>query len=311
MSTSILLKTSRVITLPSDLPPESQRETLLPCILKWRKGNLWVKRAEEGQPSILPALGSEQWLSDCLKRSPVRQVCIDPGLGEADLKTWANACLQANKQICLRIPSHQKNLSKDLWGWRLKRLMDWSVSALLVLGLSPILFGIALLIKGTSPGPIFFRQWRVGRRGKLFRIYKFRTMVVDAEKRHHQVMGLQAGLHKREDDPRITPVGRWLRKYSLDELPQLLNVLSGEMSLVGPRPWALYDALRLGSSGRQRLNALPGITGAWQVQTRSNLLDLDAVTHCDLNYLRCWSLRRDFMLLLMTIPRVISGFGAH
>ena len=308
MTSSILLKTSKIIPLPPDSIEQQRRTPLLPCTLKWRKAKLWVKRKDGS--SVLPALESEQWLGDCLKKSPVQLVCVDPNLGETSLRIWANACLQANKQIFLRIPSHQKKFEQNSIGWRFKRMMDLSLAVLLLLCLSPVLLGIALLVK-TSPGPVFFRQWRVGKRGKLFQIFKFRTMVADAEKRHDEVMGSQSGLHKREDDPRITAVGRWLRRYSLDELPQLFNVLRGEMSLVGPRPWALYDALRLGAAGRQRLNALPGMTGAWQVQARSKLLNLKEVTECDLEYLNRWSLGKDVIILLMTIPRVISGFGAH
>lgn len=173
------------------------------------------------------------------------------------------------------------------------------------------MLGLMLLMQVYSPGPIFFQQWRVGERGKLFRVLKFRTMMVDAEKLHHQVMGNQKGLHKREDDPRVTPLGRWLRKYSLDELPQLINVLRGEMSLVGPRPWALYDAVRISPEGQKRLRALPGITGVWQVEARSNLLELEAVNRCDLEYLRTWSLWGDLKILLLTLPKVLSGFGAY
>ena len=121
----------------------------------------------------------------------------------------------------------------------------------------------------------------------------------------------QKGLHKLEQDPRITCLGKWLRKYSLDELPQLFNVLRGEMSLVGPRPWALYDALRLEEKGKKRLNALPGITGAWQVTARSKLLDLDAVTNCDLEYLYDWSLVKDLKILMLTVPKVVNGSDAY
>jgi len=194
--------------------------------------------------------------------------------------------------------------------WWLKRLVDWSAAALLMLVVGPLMLGLSVLMLMQSPGSIFFSQWRVGERGKLFRILKFRTMVTGAELYHHQVMGHQAGLHKCEDDPRVTPIGRWMRKYSLDELPQLINVLRGEMSLVGPRPWALYDAVRLSPSVRQRLNALPGITGIWQVTGRSHLRDLDAVNRVDLRYLGNWSLREDFKILLLTVPKVLSGFGA-
>jgi len=150
----------------------------------------------------------------------------------------------------------------------------------------------------------------VGERGRLFRIIKFRSMVTNADQLHAQVMSGQTGLHKCEDDPRVTTVGRWMRKYSLDELPQLFNVLRGEMSLVGPRPWALYDALRINGNAKRRLNSLPGVTGAWQVSARSTMLNIDAVTECDLQYLRNWSLWSDLKILLMTVPKVLSGFGA-
>ena len=191
-------------------------------------------------------------------------------------------------------------------------MLDLSIASLLLVLLSPVLLTIAALIKASTPGPILFRQWRVGQRGKLFRVLKFRTMTVNAEQHHHQVMAGQShtNLHKREDDPRITPLGKRLRKYSLDELPQLFNVLLGEMSLVGPRPWALYDAVRIRPEMLERLNALPGITGAWQVQARSHLLDIDMVNDLDLEYLRNWSLTEDLKILLRTVPKVLSGFGA-
>ena len=254
---------------------------------------------------------NEEWLADCLKHSPVGQVHLAPDLGEAKLSLWANACKRANKQAFLQIPG-DGNLpeGQKALRWQLKRLCDWIAAFFLLSVLSPIFLGLALLIRLTSPGQILFRQWRVGQGGQLFEIFKFRTMVVGAEKLHYQVMCDCQGLHKRENDPRLHRLGGWMRKYSLDELPQLFNVLRGEMSLVGPRPWALYDALRISPAGWKRLNALPGITGFWQVEARSKLLDLEAVTDCDLQYLRDWSLGKDFAILLKTIPCVLSGFGA-
>ncbi len=282
------------------------------CSLKWQQKKLLVRCSPQVKQSYLPSLENKPWLIDCLKHSYVQLISIDPLLGDFSLKFWADACKKANKPVFLRLPfitELPKKKSPLIW-W-LKRLLDWVIAALLLLVLSPIMLGLAVLIRFDSPGPIFFRQWRVGERGKLFEIFKFRTMVIDAEKLHYQVMTTQKGLHKRKDDPRITRLGCWLRKYSLDELPQLFNVLSGEMSLVGPRPWALYDAVRISPEGKQRLNALPGITGAWQVEKRSTLLDLDAVNNVDLKYLRTWSLARDLKLLLLTIPKVLLGFGAY
>jgi lipopolysaccharide/colanic/teichoic acid biosynthesis glycosyltransferase len=250
-------------------------------------------------------------LVQAIQEPSVQQLYLDTALPEQALRSLADVGKQLNKPVFLSLPlecalpSQRKPLK-----WTIKRLLDWFAALLILLVLSPVLCGIALLVILLSPGPIFFKQWRVGEQGKLFQIYKFRTMIVDAEKLHSQVMGDQAGLHKLENDPRVTSLGRWMRKYSLDELPQLLNVLRGEMSLVGPRPWALYDAVRIKPGGQHRLNALPGVTGAWQVQARSTLLELDAVNACDLEYLSNWSLVQDFRLLFLTLPRVLRGFGA-
>ncbi|MBD3882928.1 sugar transferase [Phormidium tenue FACHB-886] len=305
---SVLLTTSKILILD---PPETAAADLArTCTVKWRNGKLWVSYART--PSMrLPALSNTVWLRSCLNRSSVQAVFLDPNLRESEIKLWADACHQAGKPVFLKLPS-AAGLPQRVKGvsWVLKRTVDWLAAALLLVLLSPLLLLIALLIRLTSNDPILFQQWRVGERGKLFRITKFRTMVANAENLHHQVMGSQNGLHKRVDDPRVTPIGRWLRKYSLDELPQLFNVLHGEMSLVGPRPWALYDAVRITGESQRRLNALPGITGAWQVQARSTLLDLEAVNQLDLTYLESWSIQKDLKLLLLTIPKVISGFGA-
>lgn len=279
--------------------------------LVWRQQKLIV--CSLFKPIVaLPAVKRQEWLVDCLKRSPVTLVKLDPKVGETQLKAWADACKEAGKPVYLRLRSVPNMPQKQRqMGWQLKRIFDWIAAVLLVLLFSPIMLTLVGLIRFTSPGPIFFHQWRIGERGKLFQIIKFRSMVIGAEQLHHQVMEKQEGLHKLKNDPRVTPLGQIMRKYSLDELPQLFNVLRGEMSLVGPRPWALYDAVRIHSTLHHRLNALPGITGAWQVQSRSHQLDLNAVNQSDLNYLHSWSLRQDFKFLLLTIPRVLSGFGAY
>ncbi|MFM2311631.1 MAG: hypothetical protein RLZZ04_907 [Cyanobacteriota bacterium] len=310
MTVNILIQTSRLLNLNIG---SSKLENYLPtCDLKWRQKNLWVKNISGQDGYNFPALTRKQWLEKCLYNSWLKRVCIDPELGEKSIKLWADTCEQAEKPIFLRIPSNNRLASyRQSMYWKLKRFFDWLSATILLLILSPLMLLVALLIKIDTPGPVFYCQWRVGTRGQLFKIYKFRTMIVDAELRHNEIMKAQAGLHKIKDDPRITLIGRWLRKYSIDELPQLINVLKGEMSLVGPRPWALYDALRLGKLGKQRLNALPGITGAWQVESRSNLLDLNDVTKCDLEYLYSWSLISDIKILLLTMPKVIAGFGAY
>lgn len=281
-------------------------------LVEWRQGQLFIKLSQQAKEYNLSIIEDKQFLVECLKNSSAKLLRVEQNLGETGIKIWADASEQAKKVVFLQLPSNNKLPNKQgRISWVLKRLIDWVAAALLLLALSPLMLGLILLISIYMPGPIFFRQWRVGQRGKLFQIIKFRTMVVDAEKLHHQVMGNQKGLHKLIDDPRITGLGRWMRKYSIDELPQLLNVLRGEMSLVGPRPWALYDALRISLDGQKRLNALPGITGPWQVGARSNLLDLEAVNRLDLEYLESWSLLQDLKILMLTVTKVFSGFGAY
>ncbi|MFB2839241.1 heterocyst development glycosyltransferase HepC [Floridanema evergladense] len=308
------MTTFKVCTLKELIPGDRQNFDYAEpkYILKWRLGKLLVSSRPGTNQPYLPALENRELLVKCLQNSPVRLVLLDPDISEDKLRLWADAGEQANKAVYLRLPSaHGLPRMRNPLSWGLKRVFDWSVAALLLTVLSPLMLGLAILIRANSSGPIFYTQWRVGERGKLFRILKFRTMIVDAEKYHHQVMANQKGLHKCKDDFRVTPLGRWMRKYSLDELPQLFNVLRGEMSLVGPRPWALYDAIRINKKGQKRLNALPGITGDWQVKARSNLLDLDAVNRCDLEYLHSWSLWRDLKILPLTMLKVISGFGAY
>jgi lipopolysaccharide/colanic/teichoic acid biosynthesis glycosyltransferase len=169
------------------------------------------------------------------------------------------------------------------------------------------------MVKATSRGPVLFRQQRVGRDGQLFTIYKFRTMVHDAESRLALLADqneAQGPLFKIRKDPRITRMGRWLRRASLDELPQLLNVLTGEMSLVGPRPPLPTEVAVYHDWHRDRLAVQPGITGLWQVGGRSELSFDDAV-RLDLFYIENWSLTLDLFILGKTVPAVLSSRGAY
>ncbi|MCU0525734.1 MAG: sugar transferase [Elainella sp. Prado103] len=299
---------------PAELKFEISSFTpMLSCYLRWRRGRLWVYPATQDKVGVaLPALASEDWFRACLLRSSVKSVCIDPASGLSAVTLWSRACEVAQKPLYLKLPSSASLPQKRYpVAWAVKQGCDRMAALLLLLSLSPVLLVIAGLIKIQDGGSVFFTQQRVGQRGKLFRIIKFRSMVIDAEKLHSRVMANQTGLHKLECDPRVTPLGRWLRKLSLDELPQLINVLRGEMSLVGPRPWALYDAIRIKPELHQRLNALPGMTGAWQIEARSEQLDLDAVTEQDLQYLKNWSLWQDLKILLLTVPSVLKGHGAY
>ncbi|MGF1496392.1 MAG: heterocyst development glycosyltransferase HepC [Elainellaceae cyanobacterium] len=308
--TTILLQTPTVFQLPS--VSNATLSSFASCRLEWQDDALIVTPASAKETGFVPALQNQKWLQECLWRSPVRRVYLDPVMEPSMLKAWADVCKATGKLVYLRVPA-APDMPQVRWPslWRAKRLADWLVAAFLLVVLSPLMLTLAIWIRLDSPGPIFFRQWRVGSEGRLFRICKFRSMQPDAETRHHEVMGSQTGLHKLERDPRVTRIGYWLRKLSLDELPQLLNVLRGEMTLVGPRPWALYDAVRIKPELQGRLNALPGITGAWQVSARSNELDLYAVTCRDLSYLKRWSVTQDLKILLLTLPRVLFGSGAY
>jgi exopolysaccharide biosynthesis polyprenyl glycosylphosphotransferase len=197
-------------------------------------------------------------------------------------------------------------------GWLIKNLLDRVVAALGLLVLSPVLAVIALGIRLSDPGPVFFRQPRVGHEGRTFRVWKFRTMFVDAEERKATLEELNESdgmLFKMKEDPRIFPFGSKLRGTSLDELPQLINVLKGEMSLVGPRPLPAEDGDYLGDV-RRRLLVRPGITGLWQVSGRSDL-SWDESVRLDLYYVDNWSLTYDLGILWRTIWVVLKRKGAY
>ncbi len=201
----------------------------------------------------------------------------------------------------------------SIWRVTCKRIIDIAGAAALLIIFSPLMLLIALLIRLTSPGPALFMQERVGLNKQRFPMYKFRTMVADAEERQKEFEAFnEAGgpVFKMRNDPRITPLGRWLRRLSLDELPQLLNVLRGELSLVGPRPLPVRDFERFNEYWfNRRFSVKPGITCIWQVSGRSET-NFDRWIQQDLEYIDNWSLLLDLKLLLKTIPAVLRGTGA-
>lgn len=195
----------------------------------------------------------------------------------------------------------------------IKRLIDVLGSAIVLIVLSPLLAVLAILIKLDSPGPAFFRQVRVGREGKEFTVYKFRTMRIGAEEELpaladlNEVKGIT---FKMRDDPRRTRVGRQLRRWSIDELPQFYNVLRGDMSIIGPRPPLPSEVARYEDWHMKRLQVAPGITGLWQVMGRSELPFAEMVM-MDIYYIENWTLALDIKIMLLTIPTVLSGRGAY
>lgn len=194
-----------------------------------------------------------------------------------------------------------------------KRIIDVLMSFLIgCLTLVPAL-AIMLLLKVTSKGPIFFKQKRVGINGRKFTVYKFRTMIEESERLKH-VLKKDAyrnkPFFKLKQDPRVTSVGKFLRKFSLDELPQLLNVLKGDMSLVGPRPWIEEEYVKLTEYEKSRIRMKPGLTGLWQISGRGDL-DPQKIMELDVQYVRNWSLLLDFKILIRTIPAVCIAKGAY
>jgi len=203
------------------------------------------------------------------------------------------------------------------WQSVVKQILDFvGAFALLILltVVIPIIPLVILLIKLTSPGPVMFRQLRSGLNGAPFTIYKFRTMVTNAEQLKHELESMnemRGPVFKASKDPRITRIGKILRRYSIDELPQLFNVLRREMSLVGPRPLPVDEVKRFGNlAHRRRLSVKPGLTCLWQVSGRNQISEFKDWVRLDLEYIDNWSLWLDFKILLRTIPVVLAGTGA-
>lgn len=219
-------------------------------------------------------------------------------------------------QLVRRVPAPAKMQLRS-WRYRyLKRSLDFVCSALLLtlFAVPGLVIAVAILL--TSDGPIFYREHRIGRYGRMFRIWKFRSMYSDAARRTH-IADAESGdkvlewrMRKSGHDPRVTPVGRFLRKWSLDEVPQLINVLRGEMSLIGPRPIVQSEADFYGDLFAYYLAVTPGVSGLWQVSGRSEV-GYRQRAELDASYVSSWSMKADLAILLRTIPAVLARTGAH
>jgi len=199
------------------------------------------------------------------------------------------------------------------WQRSVKRLMDILGSAAIIAMTSPLFVAVALAIKATSRGPVFFFQQRVGRNGRRFKMIKFRSMFLDAEarlKEHLAANEASGPIFKMKCDPRVTSIGKILRRFSIDELPQIINVFTGDMSLVGPRPPLEREVVQYESWQLKRIDVTPGMTGLWQVSGRSDL-PFDKMVALDIQYIEHWSLLLDIKILFLTIPAVLTGRGAY
>lgn len=293
-------------------------------------GHIWRDPSDHG--SLLEALGSLRELPRIVESARVDQVFVTgkdwPG---DELGRIADACEEVGVRFSIDAGFLGLGISRpqldSFAGWQVlsfsavpeasaalvaKRLMDIVASAIGLLLLSPLFLVVALLIKLGDGGPVFFVQERSGLHGRPFPMFKFRTMVMDAEKRLAELQAkneMSGPVFKMKHDPRITRIGRVLRKTSIDELPQLWNVLRGDMSLVGPRPPIPAEVARYARWQRRRLSMKPGITCIWQVSGRNNI-DFDTWMRLDLQYIDNWSLGLDVRLLLQTVPVVLRGTGA-
>jgi len=250
-----------------------------------------------------------------------------------EIETAIRACELEGVEVWLVADFFRTQISRttfdDLHGWPVlvfrstpdaslqrvaKQAMDFLLAAIGLVVLSPFFLLFAVLIKSTSRGPVFFRQQRSGLNGNPFNIYKFRTMVSNAEQLKAELAALNemtGPAFKLSDDPRVTPLGRFLRRWSVDEWPQLWNVLRGEMSLVGPRPLPVDEVARFDDlAHRRRLSVKPGLTCLWQIRGRNNVKDFNDWVRLDLEYIDNWSLALDLRILWATLPVVLKGTGA-
>lgn len=297
------------------------------------KGLVTMEPGAVSQPSAYPILGEVGDLFTILTNSVVDEVVLAVSTRRlGDLEETLLRCQELGVRVRVALqpfPHLQPRLEVEALGGVpfltfstsptaplplfAKRVMDVTLSFAALLLSLPLWPFIALAVGLSSPGPVLHRQVRCGLHGRRFTLLKFRTMIADAEARRDEVAHLNVvngPAFKAADDPRVTPVGRFLRRFSLDELPQLLHVLKGEMSLVGPRPPIPDEVDRYQLWQRRRLAMKPGITGLWQVSGRSEL-DWDTWMELDLTYIDSWSLGLDLMILLKTVPAVLSGRGAR
>ncbi len=284
-------------------------------------------------PAAPDALGHAVDFRTVLHRTGAEVVVVAGYIPDNRFREVVAASLEAESQLLsvprsIAIAGVQPNLvwrrgqplieltAPNLKGWQVfvKRLLDMLVAGVGLVVLTPVLALVAAIVKLESPGPVFFTQVRVGRGGRRFRIIKFRTMVDGAEQRRDELLSRSlysdGRLFKVRDDPRITRLGRWLRRTSIDELPQLVNVLRGEMSLVGPRPPLPSEVALYEEHHYARFDVKPGITGPWQVAGRNGVTSFEEVLGLERNYIRGWSVWADVRLLAKTIPVVVRMRGA-
>jgi exopolysaccharide biosynthesis polyprenyl glycosylphosphotransferase len=251
------------------------------------------------------AFGPIRKIIECCEREGVQVRIFSDFFGDLIRRIRLDRPYGMNIISLITLPDNEFRLA-------VKRLMDLAGSGLLLLLLSPLFLIVALLVKATSKGPVLYRWNVVGLNKKPFRSWKFRTMIANADLMKDELMDrneMRGPAFKMKDDPRITKIGKFLRKYSLDEIPQLWSVFKGDMSLVGPRPSYPDELARFESWHRRKLSVKPGMTCLWQIRGRNRIADFDTWVRLDLEYIESWSLWLDLKILIKTIPAVIRGTG--
>jgi len=274
-----------------------------------------------GAPEDLPRILKEYFIDEIyftpeINRDLIMQVAFQARQERISVKVvpdlYGGLALGAGVTYTGNVPVLELNRQPiRALGLFLKRMMDLTLATTVLLGCAPIMLLAAILIKLDSPGSIFYSAWRVGRKGRKFRCHKFRTMVADADAKKDDLRHMNernGATFKISNDPRITRVGRWLRMYSIDELPQLFNVLKGEMSMVGPRPHPVDDYNQYQLEDLRRLDVLPGVTGLWQVSARRDP-SFEKNVMLDLEYIQNWNVLLDVKIVMKTIPEVFRGSG--
>lgn len=296
---------------------------------------------KEGQSSEgrFNVLGTIDELEDIIRNKEVDQIYFLQKRDEtiADIQKYFDICMEMGVTVKVIIDSYDSYLMKKTnsfvnsigtypvvtyhtitlnnYEQMLKRIMDIVISIAAIIISSPIMLVTAIAIKLDSPGPVIFKQTRVGQNGRNFKLLKFRSMSQDAEARKQELMSrneIEGGImFKMKDDPRITRVGKFIRKTSIDELPQLFNVLQGSMSLVGTRPPTLDEVAKYKKGQWRRISIKPGITGAWQVSGRSDIKDFDQIVELDLRYIDNWTIWLDIKILFRTVGVLFNHKGAY
>jgi exopolysaccharide biosynthesis polyprenyl glycosylphosphotransferase len=329
--------------------PVDQARTVLEKILRHPEWGINVVACVEGPSAnlthprgshlldLVPVLGGDPDVVDLVGRLDVDRVMLTPALSESRRRvevvcelselgihvdlvpSWSDVVgtrFEVNEMegMPLLTMPRPRLMQSSL---RLKRALDLVVGTAALVFLAPVLAACAIAIKLDSPGPVLFRQRRVGRDDRPFQVFKFRSMYVDADRRKDDVArlnfhggGNDHGMFKIRDDPRITRVGRFLRRYSLDEVPQLFNILRGEMSFVGPRPLIETEDRQIEGRFRRRLSLTPGLTGLWQAHGRSDI-PFEQMVNLDYLYVTNWSLWGDVKLVMRTASAVFRGSGAY